>query len=181
MKELMSKGYATESTAVAKNGKCWYLPHHGVYNQSKPGNIRIVFDLSAEFQGASINKSLLPGPDLTNQIIGFLLRFREKPVAVTGDIEVMYHQVKMPVKQRSFLRFLWWKDTDPQNEFVDHEMTAHVFGGVSSPSCSNYALQKTAADNVKKYGNKASTIVKKNFYVHDMLRAFQMSRQLVTW
>ena len=170
MKEMMSKGYATESEAVAENGKCWYLPHHGVYNQNKPGKIRVVFDLSAEFQGASINKSLLPGPDLANQIIAILLRFREEPVAVTGDIEAMYHQVKIPVKQRSFLRFLWWKDSDPQNEVVDHEMM--VFGGVSSPSCSNYALQKTAADNVKKYGNEASTIVKKNFYVDDMLKSF---------
>ena len=29
MKEMMSKGYATESTEVAENGKCWYLPCHG--------------------------------------------------------------------------------------------------------------------------------------------------------
>ena len=167
MKELMSKGYATESTVVAENGKCWYLPHHGVDNQNKPGKICVVFNLSTEFQGALINKSLLPGPDLANQIIGILLRFREDPVAVTGDIEV-----KIPVKQRSFLRFLWWKDSDPQNEVVDHKMTAHVFGDVSSPSCSNYASQKTAADNVKKYGNEASTIVKKNLYVDDMLKSF---------
>ena len=46
MKELMSKGYATESTAAAENGKCWYLPHHGVYNPNKPGKVHIVFDLS---------------------------------------------------------------------------------------------------------------------------------------
>ena len=106
MKELMSKGYATESTAVAEN-----LPHHGVYNQNKPGKVHVVFDLIAEFRGALLNKSLLPGPDLANQIIDVLLRFREEPVAVTGDIETMYHQVKIPVKQRSFLQFLWWKDS----------------------------------------------------------------------
>ena len=48
MKVLMSKGYATESTAAAEDGKCWYLPHHGVYKQIKPGNIRVVFNSSAE-------------------------------------------------------------------------------------------------------------------------------------
>ena len=32
MKELISKGYATESAGTAENKKCWYLPHHGVYN-----------------------------------------------------------------------------------------------------------------------------------------------------
>ena len=93
MKELMSKGYATESTAAAENGKCWYLLHHGVYNSNKSGKIRVVFDLSVEFQGTSINKSLLPGPDLANLIVGFLLRFGEELVTVTGDTEAMYHQV----------------------------------------------------------------------------------------
>ena len=44
MKELMLKGYATELTAAAENGKCWYLHHHGVYNQNKPDKICEVFD-----------------------------------------------------------------------------------------------------------------------------------------
>ena len=70
MKELMSKGYATESTAAAENEKCWNFPRHGVYNQNKYGKICIVFDLSTEFHRTSINKSLLPGPDLADQIIG---------------------------------------------------------------------------------------------------------------
>ena len=72
----MSKGHGTESTAAAENGKSWYLPHHEVYNRNKPGKTRIVFDVSAEFQGTSINKSLLPGPDLDSQIVDVLLRFR---------------------------------------------------------------------------------------------------------
>ena len=32
MNELMSKEYATESTAAPENGKGWYLSHHGVSN-----------------------------------------------------------------------------------------------------------------------------------------------------
>ena len=66
------------------------LPQHGVYHPNKPGKIRVVFDLSAEHHGVSINKEFLPGPDLTNQIVRVLLRFREEPVAVTSDIEAMY-------------------------------------------------------------------------------------------
>ena len=45
---------------------------------SKSGKIRVVFDCSVEFQERSINKELLSGPDLTNQIIGVLTRFREE-------------------------------------------------------------------------------------------------------
>ena len=62
--------------------------------------------------------------DLTNQIVGVLLRFRKEQVVVTGDIEAMYHEVKVPENQKCFLWFLWWKDSDSSKVFVDHEMTA---------------------------------------------------------
>ena len=65
MYELIKKGYARESTTAVEAGKCWYLPHHAVYHPNKLGKIRVVFDLSAEFHGTSINKALLSGPDLT--------------------------------------------------------------------------------------------------------------------
>ena len=70
-----------------KAGKYWYFPHHGVYHANKSGKIHVVFDLSAEFHGTSINKALLSVPDWTNQIVGVLLQFREEQIAVTGDIE----------------------------------------------------------------------------------------------
>ena len=55
-------------------------------------------------------------------------------------------------------------------------MTAHVFGGISSPFCSNYALKKTAADNIKKYGEDVSSILRQNFYVDDMLKSFPSAK-----
>ena len=47
-----------------RHGVC--LPHHGVYHPNKPGKIRMVFDLSAEYKGTCLKKELLPGPDVTN-------------------------------------------------------------------------------------------------------------------
>ena len=75
--------------------------------------------------------------------------------------------MKVPENQRCFLCFLWWKDSDSSKVIVDHEMTAHVFGSISLPSGSNYALKKTAADNIKKYGEEVSSILRKNVYVDD--------------
>ena len=172
MNELILKGYARESTSAVKAGKCWYLPHHGVYHPNKPGKICVVFDLKAEFHGTSINKELLSGLDLTTKIVGVLLRFREEQIAITSDIEAMYHQVKVSEYQRCFLQFLWWKDSHSSKVIVHHEMTAHVLGGMSSSSCSKYAIKKTAADNVKKYGEEVSSILKQNFYIDDMLKSF---------
>ena len=78
-------------------------PHHGVYHPCKPGKIRVVFDCSAEFHGTSLNKELLPGPDLTSQLVGVLTRFRTEEVALMADIEAMFHRVHIPKNERSFL------------------------------------------------------------------------------
>ena len=42
----------------------------------------MVFDGSTDFNGRSINKELLNGPDLTNQLVGVLIKFRQEQVAV---------------------------------------------------------------------------------------------------
>ena len=60
------KGYARKSTKEATEGRTWYVPHHRVYHSNKPKKIRVVFDYSVEFNGVSLNKSLISGPDLTN-------------------------------------------------------------------------------------------------------------------
>ena len=80
-------------------------PHHGVYHPNTPGKIKVVFNLSAEYQGRYLNGELLSGPGLINQIVRALLGSREEPVGVTGDIQAMFHQVKVPDDQSSFLRF----------------------------------------------------------------------------
>ena len=57
------KGYARKSTKEATEVRTWYIPHHTVYHPNKPKKIRVVFDCSAEFNGASRNRSLMSGPD----------------------------------------------------------------------------------------------------------------------
>ena len=78
--QLILKGYARELKYVVATGKCWYLLYHRVYHLNRPGKICMVFDLSVEFHGISVNKALLSGPDLTKQIAGELLRFKEEQI-----------------------------------------------------------------------------------------------------
>ena len=80
-----------------------------------------------------------------------------------ADIEAMFYQMKVVEKHRSFLRFLWWEDSDINKGLMDQEMCAHVFGGVSSPSCSNYALRKTASDNQEEYGYELQKLCEETF------------------
>ena len=69
----------------------WHLPHFGVYHPKKPEQIRVVFDSSCEYEGMSLNKVLLPGPDLMSSLLGVLMRFRQESVGVICDLEQMFH------------------------------------------------------------------------------------------
>ena len=81
------------------------VPYQGVLNPNK-GKIRVALDCSFQYKSNSINQNLLSGPDLTNQLIGVLHRFRLEPVAFMADIQAMYYQVKVTESQRSYLRYL---------------------------------------------------------------------------
>ena len=87
------------------------------------------------------------------------------------DIEGMFFQVKIPPDQRSYFKFMWFKDHDVTNEVIECQITSHVFGGTSSPSCCNYALRKTAEDNKQHYDEDVLKSLSRNFYVDDLLRS----------
>ena len=57
------------------------------------------------------------------------------------------------------------------SEITDYEMCVHLFGAVSSPSSSNYALKKAAVDNSSCYGNNTAVVIMKNFYVDGLLKS----------
>ena len=92
MKDIISKGYAR---MCKDNQGSWYIPHHGVYRPTQ-NKIRVVFDCSAQNSGISLNSELLQGPDLTNSLVGVLMRFRLERVAIMADIESMFYQVTVP-------------------------------------------------------------------------------------
>ena len=105
----------------------WYLPHHPVVNHRKSAKVRIVFDCAARFQGACLNDILLQGPDLTNELLGVLLRFRKERIALVADIKEMFLQVRIPEKDRGAFRFLWWKDGNLDAELEEYQLRVHPF------------------------------------------------------
>ena len=64
----------------------------------KTEKVRVVFDCAAKFKGASLNVKLLQGPDLTNGLLGVIIRFRQEPVAMVADVEGMFHQKKIVMR-----------------------------------------------------------------------------------
>ena len=84
----VSSGYARRVPCIeqeaVKDTPVWYLPHHPVFHAQKPGKVRVVFDCAAKFKGTSLNDQLLQGPDLTNGLLGVIIRFRQEPVAMVA-------------------------------------------------------------------------------------------------
>ena len=173
MKDLVAKKYAeiVNEDELAHNGTVWYLPHHPVYHPMKPEKLRIVFDCASMHHGMSFNKQVLSGPDLTNKLLGVLLRFRQETVALMADVQAMFHQVRVSPEDRDVLRYLWWPDGDMSKQLSVHRMNVHLFGGTWSPSCCNFALRHTAKDNCSDFHPDTVDTVLRNFYVDDCLKS----------
>ena len=135
IKEDLDKGYVERVKDAHKRESCsrreWYLPHHPVANQNKLGKVRRVLNEAAKFNGASLNKSILTGPDLLRNLIYVLLLFRQHPFALSTDIEGMFLQVVVLPCDQPSLRFL--SREDPTSNVVVHQYTRHIFGAKDSP------------------------------------------------
>lgn len=145
MNKIFEKGHVEEAPPVPDTKEQWYLPMFGVYHPQKRDSIRMVFDSSAKFNNMSLNEILLKGPDITNNLQGILLRFRRERVAVTGDVEQMFHNFKVKTDHRDYLKFLWHPENDLDLPLKEYRMTVHVFGNRPSPSVATYGLRRSAA------------------------------------
>jgi len=84
-------------------------------------------------------------------LLEMLLRFRERSIAVSGDIRETFHQVKACALDQSSQKFLWriGKINRPLDTFVMQVMT---FGAAWSPLLANFRLRR----NAKRFGERRS-------------------------
>ena len=94
---MVNRGVARKLTKIELRnykGPIHYISHHEVLKpDSKSTTVRIVFNSSAKYMGHVLNDYWVKGPDLLNNILAVLLRFRKYEVAFMGDIKKMYHTV----------------------------------------------------------------------------------------
>ena len=164
----LDKGYIKEINGEQEEDNTkWFLPHYGIVSPAKPGKIRRIANAAAVFNGTCLNDHLLPGPALLNDLVGIILRSREKPILITADIG-FFMQVGVRKEDRKFLRFLWNDDFNkPPKEF---EYQRHIFGARDSPACAIYALQQAARDNAENYPDVLETVTT-DFYMDDFVKS----------
>lgn len=115
-------------------GREFYIPHKPVVRATAESTkLLIVYDASARaFDGApSLNDCLHAGPPLQNKLWNVLVRGRFNPVAINGDLQKAFLQVRVRETDRDAMRFHWRRDEHSPLETL--RFTRALFGLVSSP------------------------------------------------
>ena len=79
--------------------------HHSAKKQEK-----LDFDCGTEFGDTFLDRNLISRPDLNNEPIDVLIRFRLEEMGFTSDTKTNFYQVGISVEQRSFMKILWWEN-----------------------------------------------------------------------
>jgi hypothetical protein len=111
----------------------FYMPHRPVVRPDKETTkIRPVFDASARTRdGVSLNSEILKTPVLHPALTGILMRFRMKPIGLTGDISKMFLRMGILPEHEKFQRFL--ARPAPGAPIKHAAITKVAFGVADSP------------------------------------------------
>ena len=170
MKEMESMNFArklTKNEIKSWKGPVHYVAHHAVVRpEKKTTPVRIVFNSSASYNGHCLNDYWYKGPDVLNNLFGVILRFREREIAVVGDISKMYHMIAIPLSDQHVHRFLW-RNLETDREPDVYAKTVLTFGDRPSPTMATVAMHKTA-ELKEDCKPKAAEAIKKNTYMDDV-------------
>lgn len=130
--------------------------------------LRIVYDaLVRAFKGApSLNDCLRTGPPLQNKLWSVLVRGRLNPVAITGDLQKAFLQVKVKETDRGAMRFHWRRDE--QSPLQTLRFTRALFGLTSSPFLLGGVIEMHLNHWEKKEPELVAKI-RKDLYVDDLI------------
>jgi hypothetical protein len=169
----IEKGYIEKIPSEQANGTPgWYLPHFAVVKEEKETTkVRIVYDAAAVYGGTSLNEQMVAGPKLQRDIVDIMMRFREKPVALVGDIKEMFNQVVLAPGDRRYHRLLW-RDLDSTRPMDTYEAVRLVFGDKSSPFLAQYVMRHQAS-SMKDVYPEASESILESTYMDDVIDSYE--------
>ncbi|XP_033117656.1 uncharacterized protein LOC117117465, partial [Anneissia japonica] len=110
-------------------------------------------------------------PDLNNNLLAVLLRFRGEQVALVGDIRKMFHSISISLIDQHCHRFLW-RGLETEKPPKTYCVTAVNFGDKPSATIAIAALRKTAEVGREKAPEAADTILN-NVYMDDVLQCVE--------
>ena len=171
-KEQLDSGVIEKVAQLEETDRGHYIPHLAVIRrEASTTKLRVVYDASAKAGkgGTSLNDCLHKGPSLNPLLFDILLRFREKRVALIGDIEKAFLNIEVDSADRDYLRFLWLENVrDPCSRIAVYRFCRVVFGLNASP----FLLNATLRHHISKFKDEDPEFVRKmieGFYVDDLV------------
>ncbi|XP_071948741.1 uncharacterized protein [Antedon mediterranea] len=157
----------SDSEMRSYKGPVHYISHHGIAKpDSKSTPLRIVFNSSANYKGHVLNEYWAKGPDVNNNLLAVLFRFRREQVALVGDIKKMYHSIDISMLDQHTHRFLW-RNMEIDRPIHTYCVTAVNFGDGPSATMAIRALQRTAELSAELFPEAAQTL-QENVYMDDI-------------
>ncbi|XP_028413530.1 uncharacterized protein LOC114536366 [Dendronephthya gigantea] len=169
IREQIDQGIVEKAPSEV-TGKEFYLPHRAVVRENaETTKTRIVYDASARQRedAPSLNDCLVTGPPLHNQLWTVIVRNRFHPVAVAGDVQKAFLQIRVRETERDALRFHWIKDLH-STEIEVLRFTRVVFGLTSSPFLLNGVIARHLELMEPRFPEAVAEI-RKSLYVDDLI------------
>ncbi|XP_065088060.1 uncharacterized protein LOC135709599 [Ochlerotatus camptorhynchus] len=141
-----------------------YLPHHPVFKKSSSNTkVRVVFDGSAKTStNFSLNDALLSGPNIQDELLDLMLRFREHPVALVADVAKMYRPIRVYEDDTPLQRILWRFNASEHLQV--YELQTVTYSLAPSSFLATRVLKQLAQDLENKY-KLAASAVQEDFYM----------------
>ena len=171
IKDMADRGVArklTKEEVSSWKGPVFYLSHLAVENpKSTSTPVRIVFNSSQPYKGMSLNSCLAKGPDsYRTNLLGVLLRFREEPVVLIGDIRKMYNSVYLEMLEQHTHRFLW---RDLQDRPPDVWCVTRVNMGDKPAGAITVEAKDFTAERFKEVTPDAASFIIGSSYMDDLV------------
>ena len=106
--KLLDEEWIVSVNELSTGQPTWYFPFF-VTKQEKP---RVVDDGAAKVGGTCLNQAVLAGPNLLNNLLKVLARFRLGKFACMADLSKCFFQIAIPEGQRDLFRIIWIKDNN---------------------------------------------------------------------
>ncbi|XP_058819112.1 uncharacterized protein LOC131681975 isoform X2 [Topomyia yanbarensis] len=165
IREYIENSYAHKATqeelGTANSNRVWYLPLNVVAHPRKPHKTRLVWDAAAKVDGVSLNSQLLKGPDLLVLLPGVICKFRERRIGFGGDIEKMFHQIRIKPEDTHSQRFLFRFD-ESQTPDV-YIMDVATFGASYSPCSAQHVMHRNADESREEFPEAVAAIKEKTY------------------
>lgn len=159
MREYEKLGHMTELSFEEDRQaeESYYIPHFPVIREDSTSTpLRVVFDASQNTtSGISLNDTLMTGPQIQNNLMSILLRFRLHNYVIAGDIHKFFRQVKVMEEQRC-LQKICWRENKMQTVKI-FQLNTVTYGMTSSPYLASRSLKQLMIDEGHNYPLAAST------------------------